>query len=106
MIEGTYIETSEQYKQGVVLDEYGDKISICSAQEGKDGKTYLEWAFPQDKDRKPRSKSLPWKVTIGDKQEAIRILKAYVAVLEGKEGGQEPERTEVQEAATMDAIPF
>jgi hypothetical protein len=31
MLEETYIQTDNQYSQGIVLDEYHGKLSLCSA---------------------------------------------------------------------------
>lgn len=80
MLEGTYIQTDDQYSQGIVLDEYNGKLSLCSANEGKDGKIYLQWCYPQ-RDKKPLPKSLPWKITLGDISQAVGILETYLAVL-------------------------
>ena len=76
-----YIQTDDQYSQGIVLDEYNGKLSLCSANEGNDGKIYLQWCFPQDKDKKPRPKSLPWKITLGNISQAVDILETYLGVL-------------------------
>lgn len=81
MIEETYIQTDDQYSQGIVLDEYNGKLSLCSANEGNDGKIYLQWCFPQDKDKNPRPKSLPWKITLGNISQAVHILETYLGVL-------------------------
>ncbi len=83
MIEETYTETNEQYHQGAVLDEYNNEISICSANQADNGKVYLQWAFPQDKDKEPRKKAIPWKVSLGARSQAIKTLEYFLKVLKG-----------------------
>lgn len=106
MIEGTYIQTNDQYSQGVVLDDYSGKISICSANEGKDGTVYMQWCYPQ-KDKKPIAKSLPWKIELGDIQQAIGTLKTLTTVLEKMgSGGQEQKTPDDVPPMENSDIPF
>lgn len=81
MIDGTYVEVNEQYHSGAALNEYQDIISVCSAQIGKDGNYYMRWAFPQVADRKPSEKALPVSIRLGDKDQAIKILRGWIADL-------------------------
>jgi hypothetical protein len=107
MLEETYIQTDDQYSQGIVLDEYNGKLSLCSANEGKDGKIYLQWAFLQNKDKQPRPKAIPWKITLGDISQAVHILETYLAVV-NKMIDDIPDR-KVQSAEPVigdDSIPF
>lgn len=110
MITETYVETNNQYLQGAVLDEYNNKYSICSANEGKDGKIYLQWAFPQDRDKQPRPKAIPWKVSLGDRSQAIKTLEYFLKVLKGsKQGDFESEHKPPNNAQPMvdkEDIPF
>lgn len=71
-------------------------LCICSARGGKDGKIYMRWCFPQNKDRKPSEKGLPWKVDLGSRERAIKILEAFVKVLKGeaKSERQQPQISE------------
>ena len=50
-----------------------------------DCKIFTEWVFPQKKDgsKKPIDKSLPWKIKLGPKEEAIKALKFFIEKLEG-----------------------
>ena len=76
---------SSKWDDCLQLNEYGGKISLCAAREGKDGTVWKDWAFPQDKDRKPRAKAIPVKVLLGNsKDEAIATLRALLAGLDGK----------------------
>ena len=81
MIEESIVITEEKYGRGIALDEYQGGYSLVSMHQGKDGNNYLDWIFPQDKDRKPRDKSLPWKIGLGNKQQAIQRLQMMIAVL-------------------------
>jgi hypothetical protein len=77
----TFIETNSQYGGGMCLDDYNDIISICNAHPGDD-QIWLEWMFPQGKDRKPIEKGLPWKVTLGKPLDAIHRLRSMASTLE------------------------
>lgn len=72
------------YGDGILLDEYRNEFSLVAAKR-KDGKTYMEWVFPQKKDgsKQPIDKSLPWKIKLGPKDEAIKALRFFLAKLEG-----------------------
>jgi hypothetical protein len=80
-----YEYESSQYGDGVVLNEYRNEFSLVAAKQ-KDGKTYMEWMFPQKKDgsKQPIDKSLPWKIKLGNKEEAIKLLRYFLEKLEGE----------------------
>lgn len=86
-VESTYIETNSEYNQGCSLSEYNGIYSITSANVGKDGNTYKQWVFPQVKKDTPGEKALPWQVRLGDLNQAKEILKRYLSLLGGGEGG-------------------
>lgn len=86
-VEDTYIETNSEYNQGCALSEYNGEYSITSANVGKDGKTYKQWVFPQVKKDTPGQNALPWQVKIGDIDQAKKILRHYLNLLEGGDGG-------------------
>ena len=90
----TFIETDMQYHSGHCLDQYNDEISICAAQQGKDGKVYLKWIYPQTKDKKPSEKTLPWKVNFGSVSQAIEALESYLNVLKTMRDGQGEEKAQ------------
>ena len=73
---------SSRFNECVQLNNYHGAISLVAAREGKDGKVYMQWCYPQFND-KPLDKSLPWKVPLGTRDEAVTILKALLAELEG-----------------------
>jgi len=82
IIEGSYIETNEQYKTGIAIEEYNGVYGIVACQEGKDGKIYSRWGFPE-KNKEPSAKAIPWKITLGDGEEAVKRLTMLRAVLLG-----------------------
>ena len=74
---------SSDYGDGVVLNKHGDRYSLVAAHESQNGGTvYKEWAFPQDKEKKPRAKAIPLGVRLGNRTQAIGILRAALAALE------------------------
>jgi len=79
-----YEYESSQYGDGILLNEYRNEFSLVAAKR-KDGETYMEWVFPQRRDgsKAPIDKSLPWKIKLGSRQEAIKVLKFFLERLQG-----------------------
>jgi len=79
-----YEYDSTTYGDGILLNEYRNEFSLVAAKR-KDGEIYMEWMFPQKRDgsREPINKSLPWKIKLGSKPEAIKVLKYFLEKLEG-----------------------
>ena len=77
-----------QYGDGVLLDKYGDRYSLIAAQESKSavGTVYKRWVFPQTKDKKPMDKAVPMGVRLGNREQAIQILKQALAALSDRSG--------------------
>ena len=42
---------NDQYGKGITLQEYNGSFYLISSHEGKDGKVYADWCFPQGRDR-------------------------------------------------------
>ena len=76
-----FVITDEQWKNGVALEEYGGKFSLVRAYEGNDGATYVKWGYGQ-KNKAPMEKAMPWKVELGDKEQAASILQRFLIELE------------------------
>jgi len=72
--ESTYIETNEQYHVGLAIDEYNGTISIASVRQ-YDGKCYQRWCKPQIGKDKFSDKALPMKITIGNAEQAERLIR-------------------------------
>jgi len=77
-----FLKTSDTYNEGILVDIYKNEYSLCVAEEGKDGNIYKRWIFPQVKDRQPGEKSIPWKITLGVKQQAIQRLEQLIMMIE------------------------
>ena len=78
-----YEYKSSQYGDGIVLNEYRNEFSLVAAKR-KDDEIFMEWVFPQKRDgsKEPIDKSLPWKIKLGPKAEAIKVLKFFLEKLE------------------------
>lgn len=77
-----------EYDEVLLLDKYNDEYGIVLAQESRDGSVYKRWCYPQRRDRQkkdnvPAEKAIPWRVRLGDRKQALTILKGMVAALEG-----------------------
>jgi hypothetical protein len=101
--EDKYIKTNEW--GGIELSCYKKEWRLISVREGGDGKLYQDWAFPQDKDRKPRDIAVPFSVKIGDKTKAIETLKTLLRILTDTETPEESERP-MYNNSVNDDIPF
>ena len=79
-----YGDPDSQYGEGVLIDEYHGKWSLVSARQGKDGTVYMQWCFPQARDgsKKPIDKSVPWKVSFGNKAATINALRHFLTILD------------------------
>ena len=81
--EAFYKYPSSPYDDGILLNVYRNEFSLVAAKR-KDGKTYMEWVFPQKRDgsKEPIEKTVPWKIKLGSKAEAIAVLKFFLDKLE------------------------
>jgi len=96
------IEGSE-YNEIIIINKYQDTYSLISGRKGKDGKPYMQWAFPQGMDKQPKEKALPWKISLGKGKDAKKTVEAIARAFGVMPGGQtrEPEPPE-----DTDSIPF
>ena len=85
-------DESSDYGDGIMLNFYNGTVSLCRAKENKDGKVYMEWVFPQDKDRNPRKKSIPCGVMLGKPRQAIDKLKTLIEMISEETGQPGPQR--------------
>ena len=83
-----YAAEGSQYGEGIMLNEYNGSFSLVSARK-KEEKIYMEWCYPQKRDgsRQPMEKSLPWKITLGDKEAAIQALRFFLKELGATDPG-------------------
>lgn len=93
--EKSFIETDSKFKSGICLNKYNNEISICSAHRDED-KVYLDWVYPQTKQRIPSTKTLPWKIGLGTHKAAQERLQQLCNILKGpgKAGKTETSTTE------------
>lgn len=87
-----YRYPNNDYNEGIRLSEYNGSIELSLAQEVKDGKVYSKFCYPQKydpdtKERKPLGRSIPWKIALGGKSEAVQVLRFFLQILE--EGGKD-----------------
>ncbi len=104
-----YEYESSQYGDCILLNEYRGEFSLVAAKR-KEDEIFMEWVFPQKRDgsKEPIDKSLPWKIKLGQKAEAIKVLKFF---LEKPEGGTSPSNdipddTWGKDGPSDDDIPF
>jgi len=103
-----YANANSQYGEGIILDNYNGHISLVSARK-KEDQVYMEWGYPQARDgsRKPIEKSLPWKITLGDHEGAIKALKFFLNELTRNDGGgQAPDPGDPVQGEPDQNIPF
>ena len=83
-----YANEGSQYGEGIILDNYNGAISLVAARK-KEENVYMEWVYPQKRDgsRGPMEKSLPWKITLGDREAAIKALRFFLKELGATEPG-------------------
>jgi hypothetical protein len=77
------LDHESEWNEGAMLEEYKGVISIVAAQKSNkdDGIIYKKWGFPQNKDKEPISKAIPWKVRLGSKRQAVQTLKYFLEQL-------------------------
>jgi len=104
-----YEYESSQYGDGILLNEYRNEFSLVAAK-SKEGEVFMEWVFPQKRDgsKQPIDKSLPWKIKLGSKAEAIKVLKFFLEKLESETQSSNgyPADTWGKDGPTDDDIPF
>lgn len=78
-----YEYESSQYGDGILLNEYRTEFSLVAAKR-KEGEIFMEWVFPQKRDgsKEPIGKSLPWKIKLGPREEAVKVLRFFLQKLE------------------------
>ena len=85
-------DPDSKWNEGIMLEEYNGVFSLVSANKSQnsEGTVYKKWGFPQNKDRAPTDKAIPWKVRMGSKRQAVKTLQYFLEQLTNGE----PEDTE------------
>jgi hypothetical protein len=77
-----FYKTSEQYGNGIILEFYRDSYSLVRGYELQDGTQRKRWGFPE-KDKSPAEKAIPWKLELGNAEEAVEVLGFFLRQLQG-----------------------
>lgn len=111
----TFKITDDNYDSGCGMQEYNGTYSVCEAKKGEK-KMFLKWVYPQkyDKDTKenyPGDKTFPMSIAVANsKEDAIKTLLRWVAILRGEDAGQNEGSSQKQKAEWIppvnDEIPF
>jgi len=102
---------NDKYGNGILLEEYNGKWSLCMAETGGDGNVYKKWIYPQryDKETKERyasDKTIPWSIRLGEITDAIDALNHFKNLLEEMLEPASPASAERTNAYDDDDIPF
>jgi len=76
---------NNQYHEGIEIDEYNGTISLVKANRADDGKVWKKWCYPQGRGKGagPIEKSLPWKIELGSRQQAVELLQKLLQAISG-----------------------
>ena len=76
---------NSEYNDGIGLEEYNGTYSLVSSRMGNDGKVYMRWCYPQGagKGAGPIARAIPWKIRLGSRDEAIKMINRISAALNG-----------------------
>ena len=78
-----YFDLGDQYSNIIMIEEYEGKVSLVMGQLGKDGQAYKRWGKLDigTKAEPKYTKNMPWKVTLGTKEQAIEALEFFLLQL-------------------------
>jgi len=101
-----YIEIpGSKYGEAICIEEYQGEISLVLANVNKD-KVYKKWCFPEYK-KEPLTKSVPWKIPLGDQAQAEKTLKALLLIVSGERINSSKGGIPKQDITPdMDDVPF
>jgi len=80
------LNPESEYNDGVMLEYRNGEYSLVKARRGAGGTAYMDWCYPQSKDRVPLSKAIPWKIPLGKRETALDILGQIIKTLKRGEG--------------------
>ena len=94
-----------RFGDGITLDYYRGEYSLVSAKKGQDDKIYMQWCYPQKRgeNKGPLEKSLPWKIRLGDKVEAVKAMEFFLKQL--KDNAPSPDNMPI-DGPQEDNVPF
>jgi len=79
------LNPESEYNDGVMLEYRNGEYSLVKARRGAGGTAYMDWCYPQGKDRMPGTKAIPWKIPLGNKETALEILSQIAKALRGED---------------------
>ena len=82
-----FIMTNEKFQSGYLVDEYQGKYSLINAYIGKDGEVKKKWVYTIKNDA--ADKMLPWKLELGNKEEAMEVLRGLARLMNAEPDGPE-----------------
>ena len=63
-----------QYNELIVINKYGDQFSLVLGGKSKTDNVYMKWCYPQDANKAPREKAVPWKIPLGSGLDAKKTV--------------------------------
>lgn len=76
-----YFDLTDDYKNIVIIEEYDGKINLIMGQLGNDDSPRKRWGKLQIGKDKYAKKDMPWKVSLGTKEQAVAALQYFLAEL-------------------------
>ena len=99
---------NSNYGEVIIIEKYGDTYSLIlgRASQNSEGTVWKQWGFPQDKDKNPRPKAIPWKIPLGNYTDAVDVLAKLCRALKPVISTQTPVPATKKDVELGDDIPF
>jgi len=82
MFELFFKREGSEYNEGVIFQEFQDNFYLVAG--GKGNVVWKRFCFPQKKDGSPTDKAIPMSVNLGNRHEAVEMLKKFLKALAAK----------------------
>lgn len=76
-----FVETNEQYHNGVMVNEHNGNISLIEGTQGHSGRTFIRWAKPQIGPNQYADKNIPQGIRLGSADVAVKNLTALLKLV-------------------------
>lgn len=70
---------NSKFGEGVIFQEFRDKFYLIAG--GKGHAVWRKYCFPRKKDKTPADTAIPMGVCLGDRYEAVEMLKRFLKAL-------------------------
>ena len=78
-----YPYPDDKYGRGIMVECWKEEYRLVSAFGGQgQGTGTKRWGYPQNKNKKPAEKGIPWGISLGGHTQAIKMLKQILNALE------------------------